>query len=89
MSLTLYLFCHVHILYIVVFLYNSSHSLDNGVDINIFLNLTPSQIPILLPTPTFTIGEQLKFMQKYISFMTSNKLVSMLFLSFSCAQDRQ
>jgi len=34
-----------------------SFSLDNGVDIDTFLNLTPSQIPVLFPTPSFTIGE--------------------------------
>jgi len=50
------------------------------VDIDTFLNLTPSQIPVLFPTPSFTIGDQLKFMHKYTSFMISNKLVSTIFL---------
>ncbi|XP_024868155.1 uncharacterized protein LOC112452267 [Temnothorax curvispinosus] len=63
-----------------------SHFSNNGVDLNTFLNLTPSQIPVLFPTPSFTIGDQLKFMNKYTSFMVSNKLnINSAFLeSFSC-----
>lgn len=46
---------------------------------HIFLNLSPSEIPLLLPTPSFSIGDQLKFIHKYTSFMVSNKIVSIIY----------